>query len=196
MSRTDRRTQRRRPKAMPAVEPKKKPVNKVYLGVTCTLVIVLGGGLTAIALNTGSKEVPVAEPIVQPEPWQYDAVADRHFDPVHGHWHEGPPPVRADGSFGQAGDGVAAPPNITNAKPWQYDEASDRHYDPGHAHWHSGPPPPGVDETVLTSPVRTDRVDAPPGVINPTPWQYDAATDRHYDPGHRHWHSGPPPAGR
>ena len=31
---------------------------------------------------------------------------------------------------------------------------------------------------------------------NPTPWQYDLARNRHYDPrpGHRHWHNGPPPA--
>ena len=31
---------------------------------------------------------------------------------------------------------------------------------------------------------------------NPTPWQYDVAKNRHYDPrpGHQHWHNGPPPA--
>jgi hypothetical protein len=31
---------------------------------------------------------------------------------------------------------------------------------------------------------------------NPTPWQYDVAKDRHYDPrpGHNHWHPGTPPS--
>lgn len=31
---------------------------------------------------------------------------------------------------------------------------------------------------------------------NPTPWQYDVARNRYYDPtpGHQHWHNGPPPA--
>lgn len=26
-----------------------------------------------------------------------------------------------------------------------------------------------------------------------TPWEYDAATNTHWDPGHGHWHAGPPP---
>ncbi len=31
---------------------------------------------------------------------------------------------------------------------------------------------------------------------HPTPWEYDVAKNRHYDPrpGHQHWHNGPPPA--
>ncbi len=34
-----------------------------------------------------------------------------------------------------------------------------------------------------------------PGIQNPTPWQYDPVTDRHWDPtvGHKHWHTGLPP---
>lgn len=30
------------------------------------------------------------------------------------------------------------------------------------------------------------------------PWEYDAASNMHFDPspGHNHWHAGPPPAGR
>ena len=27
-----------------------------------------------------------------PEPWEYDAVNDKHWDPNHRHWHDGPPP--------------------------------------------------------------------------------------------------------
>jgi hypothetical protein len=33
--------------------------------------------------------------------------------------------------------------------------------------------------------------DAPSG--QPAPWAYDAANNRHWDPTHGHWHSGPPP---
>ena len=29
-----------------------------------------------------------------PQPWQYDIVSDRHWDPNHNHWHDGPPPQR------------------------------------------------------------------------------------------------------
>jgi hypothetical protein len=28
----------------------------------------------------------------QPRPWQYDVVQNRHWNPLHGHWHDGPPP--------------------------------------------------------------------------------------------------------
>ncbi|MHC5023705.1 MAG: hypothetical protein ACYTGG_07320 [Planctomycetota bacterium] len=27
-----------------------------------------------------------------PEPWEYDPADNTHFDPQHGHWHQGPPP--------------------------------------------------------------------------------------------------------
>ncbi len=27
----------------------------------------------------------------------------------------------------------------------------------------------------------------------PAPWQYDAVTDKHWHPGHRHWHEGQAP---
>ncbi|MCH7849133.1 MAG: hypothetical protein IIB53_12305 [Planctomycetes bacterium] len=37
------------------------------------------------------------------------------------------------------------------------------------------------------------KVPAPPNITNPSPWQYDEATYRHYDPNHAHWHAGPPP---
>ena len=31
------------------------------------------------------------------------------------------------------------------------------------------------------------------GSSNPGPWHYDVANDRHWHPGHSHWHNGPPP---
>jgi hypothetical protein len=27
-----------------------------------------------------------------PKAWEYDAANNRHWDPTHGHWHDGPPP--------------------------------------------------------------------------------------------------------
>jgi hypothetical protein len=34
-----------------------------------------------------------------------------------------------------------------------------------------------------------------PGGRMPKAWEFDAANNRHWDPGHNHWHDGPPPAG-
>lgn len=33
-----------------------------------------------------------------------------------------------------------------------------------------------------------------PGGSTPEPWEFDAANNRHWHPGHGHWHQGPPPA--
>lgn len=55
-------------------------------------------------------------------------------------------------------------------------------------------------------PARNDQAPVVPGGAttgaalapgeHPTPWQYEVAKNRHYDPrpGHQHWHEGPPPA--
>jgi len=32
---------------------------------------------------------------VTPKAWEYDAANNRHWDPAHGHWHDGPPPLTA-----------------------------------------------------------------------------------------------------
>ena len=57
------------------------------------------------------------------------------------------------------------------------------------------PPPTAPSGTGLVSaPSTGGEVPAPPGVTNPAPYQYHAATNRHYDPFHAHWHAGPPPA--
>ncbi len=159
-------------------------------GVIAVLLIVVGTATAMLVTSAPEPAIPAPEAstAVTPAPYQYDPATDKHWDPDHGHWHPGPPPANPLG-----GDGVAAPPNIPNPEPWQYDAASNRHYDPGHGHWHNGPPPAGADGNTLSSPVGTDRVAAPPGIVNPQPWQYDAASDKHYHPGHRHWHAGPPP---
>ncbi len=149
--------------------------------------------------STSGSQVPAPLNITNPSPWHYDAVTDRHYDLNHAHWHNGPPPANPitslPGSNSTSGSQVAAPTNITNPSPWQYDVVTDRHYDPNHAHWHSGPPPPNP----ITSPLGSSstfgtQVPAPPNITNPSPWQYDAVTDRYYDPNHAHWHNGSPPA--
>lgn len=41
----------------------------------------------------GSAAFDILQPEAEsPEPWEYDVVLDKHWDPVHGHWHDGPPP--------------------------------------------------------------------------------------------------------
>ncbi|MBI4589085.1 MAG: thioredoxin domain-containing protein [Candidatus Rokubacteria bacterium] len=37
--------------------------------------------------------LPVAKPGKKPDPWEYDPKSNRHWNPDHGHWHDGPPPA-------------------------------------------------------------------------------------------------------
>ncbi|MHC5112910.1 MAG: peptidylprolyl isomerase [Planctomycetota bacterium] len=56
---------------------------------------------------------------------------------------------------------------------------------------------PAIDVSQPEALVRADdSVKPPPRITNPLPWQYDAATNRHFDPNHGHWHDGRPPAGK
>lgn len=88
--------------------------------------IVLVVGYVAWGMRGGGASLP--------QPWEYDAARDRHWNPEpgHNHWHEGPPPP---------GRGTVA--GVTPA-PWEYDPIQGRHWNPnpGHEHWHDGPPPP------------------------------------------------------
>lgn len=83
------------------------------------------------------------------EPWAYDSVTKRHYDPGHGHWHDGPPPppeargLAAPGSPAAETPGSPTPSGPTPAA-WTHDVAGNRHWDPNHGHWHPGPPPPGA----------------------------------------------------
>ncbi len=183
-------------------------------------IILVGSAITVIALNRPSGETPITNVGATPAPYQYDPITNKHWDPVAGHWHDGPAPAgatnspfqlsqspnpaaaslldptifnSASGANAASGSKVPAPANITNPTAWQYDVATHRHYDPNHGHWHSGRPPNDPDQTV-TPPLGT-AVSAPPNIPNPLAWQYDIATDRHYDPNHAHWHSGSPPDG-
>ncbi len=90
-----------------------------------------------------------------PQPWQYDAASNQHWDPSHQHWHEGRPPVSAAPVAPARPPAPAAPAKPaappapaartgTTPKPWQHDIINNRHWDPAHQHWHGGPPPPQI----------------------------------------------------
>lgn len=131
-----------------------------------------------------------------PQAWEFDASGNRHWDPGHGHWHDGPPPPPEQRTVTEPERRTSHEdnPSIPNPEPWQYDASKDLHYDPGHGHWHSGQPPAadqrGATATQARPPVGN------PSIPNPQPWQYDPVSDRHFNPEHGHWHSGPPPANR
>ena len=48
--------------------------------------------------------------------------------------------------------------------------------------------------TVLRDESAKTATSAPSAPVNPPPWYYDQANNQHWDPGHNHWHPGPPPA--
>lgn len=89
----------------------------------------------------------------------------------------------------------AVPPITgTTPKPYEYNSATNKHWDPAHQHWHDGPPPTGTPNPQTTSPnpVVTPAT-LPPGTPTPKPYEYNAATNQHWDPTHQHWHNGKPP---
>ncbi len=95
----------------------------------------------------------------------------------------------------------------TAPKPWEYNPITNEHYDPrpGHEHMHAGPPPADQVTTGLPGQPTLPNVNTsttrltPDATAQPTPepWQYDQASNKHYNPtpGHEHWHDGPPPDG-
>jgi hypothetical protein len=114
--------------------------------------VLAGGALAALLIADMTELEPVAAvpdrivstnetaPEFTPEPYTYDAENNRHWDPGHNHWHDGPPPPIEERTV------VAAAP--ADVEPWFYNEETDQHWDPGHDHWHKGPPPPPEDRDV------------------------------------------------
>ncbi len=109
--------------------------------------------------------------------------------------------------------GANAPPGALEPRDWQYDPRQNQYWDPVHRHWHNGAPPldtaafadserhvssPGASPETTAGPAA--RPTAPPTPTTPVvvkpepaPYFYDAATNRHWDPNHHHWHDGMPP---
>ena len=75
-----------------------------------------------------------------PEPWAYDAARNRHYDPNHGHFHDGPPPP-PESRAATAQTAPGATPTGPTPAPWTYDAKNNHHWDPNHGHWHTGQPP-------------------------------------------------------
>lgn len=134
-------------------EPQEPVSAKPAAGGSGLLAKVLMGGVGLIvvlfiaAMILGSREVEPAPVVIQtgngtPEPWYYDAVLNRHWDPGHAHWHSGPPPPLESRETGAAAGATPATAPAETPAPWYYDAVNDQHWDPGHAHWHPGPPPP------------------------------------------------------
>lgn len=110
-------------------------------------------------------------------------------------------------------DAVPLPVAQTSStpKPWEYNPITNQHWDPttGHNHWHAGPPPADRIATglpnltvlpnlnVSTTQPSAEANSLIPSLQNPEPWQYDQASNKHWNPtpGHEHWHDGPPPDG-
>lgn len=95
-------------------------------------------------LGTATSSAPSGPAGATPQPWAYDPTTNRHFDPGHGHWHDGPPPppeAREASSTPQPPLGATA--SGTTPAAWTYDPQKNQHWDPAHGHWHPGPPPAG-----------------------------------------------------
>lgn len=104
-------------------------------------------------LDTGAPTVMPGLAGAAPHPWTYDPATNRHYDPSHGHWHDGPPPspeARGVSSTPPPGLGQLPVPGVAGTTspgptpaPWTYDAVKNQHWDPAHGHWHPGRPPAG-----------------------------------------------------
>ena len=109
-------------------------------------------------------------------------------------------PVVGTPGFGQRIGSLANNSGIRNPQPYQYDPLTDRywHPQPGNAHWHAGQPPANAGTATLIKPtiISSGSTSRDPNIVNPTPWQYDPATNKHWHAEQSHWDNGPPPANR
>ena len=131
----------------------RKASNRIFWFLTLPLTLLAAGALATLLIADLSQqeratqipEIPATDTGPTPAAWTYDAANNRHWDPSHNHWHDGPPPEGVDAPLA-----AASPAEPVEA--WFYDEANDQHWDPGHNHWHKGPPPPPEEREVSTAP--------------------------------------------
>jgi hypothetical protein len=127
------------------------------------VVAVVGVAVAAFVMiraDRRTETAPASTPVEErPAPWTYDSLTNRHFDPGHGHWHDGRPPASAAGPAATTGSQApptaaspptatpppapTAPPTTVTPQPWTYDSEKNQHWDPNHQHWHPGLPPAG-----------------------------------------------------
>ncbi|MBI3184160.1 MAG: thioredoxin domain-containing protein [Myxococcales bacterium] len=93
----------RKAKVVPILSAKRalwgKPTAYVCRGRTCELPTsdpkVFAAQLAEVELlfpDASPAPLPIAAPGRMPQPWEFDSRANRHWNPEHGHWHDGPPP--------------------------------------------------------------------------------------------------------
>ena len=115
--------------------------------------VVIGGLATAV--------VKISEASDTPEPWEYDAANNRHWNPLpdHQHWHDGPPPAGQGNVPTGINAGLPNPAAATTApvqaptptptpeaqpgdpEAWEYDAENDQHWNPEARQWEQGMPP-------------------------------------------------------
>ena len=130
----------------------------LYVGAAVAAIAIVGVGFTLTrnraTTNIGSPGSVDNTAGPAAAPWTYDSTTNRHFDPVHRHWHDGPPPpieLRGAGAISPMSPGDSGATNpaavapqgapASTPAPWTYDPATNQHWDPNHGHWHPGPPP-------------------------------------------------------
>ena len=75
-----------------AVPKSKRDLWLIVLGMLALIMV------SVFALISVNRRTPAVSPLSQgpiPKPFEYDAAKNRHWDPTHGHWHDGPPPASA-----------------------------------------------------------------------------------------------------
>jgi hypothetical protein len=93
----------------------------------------------------------------------------------------------------------AASTAAPDPSPYAYDPRTNKYWDPNHRHWHNGLPPSASGDTSARALASAATGSPAPGVRiepvpEPSPWSYDPATQRYWDPRHKHWHNGPSPS--
>lgn len=84
--------------AVPPVVPMRSSGARRSFGLVAILIFIAISVFALIAVyQRGTEpEATVELPTNPPEPWQYDAIRDQHWDPDHQHWHQGRPPQPAE----------------------------------------------------------------------------------------------------
>jgi SEC-C motif len=135
---------------------KNRLMGQKILGAPLWIVLgIVGVAVASFAMLRGDRTTqPVSStssPAERPAPWTYDSTRNQHFDPAHGHWHDGRPPGSAGTSASVPTPTPTAEPRSSSPttttpsspQPWEYDSAKNQHWDPSHQHWHPGLPPAG-----------------------------------------------------
>jgi len=61
-----------------------------------TLLLLTAAALVAVLVADFNRGRIAPGAAATPEPWEYNPGADQHWDPAHGHWHDGPPPPESE----------------------------------------------------------------------------------------------------